>query len=122
MERLTREQVRTPEQAKQYAKQRKEDEIKELLKIKEEMNKGKDWVEIQNMNEWREPLAIEEWRTFKVELSWGGDADGFLIDIDKDGWVIGGRYYWADWGIYEEVELTEEEASMVADIYGLLEQ
>jgi hypothetical protein len=119
MERLTREQVRTPEQAKQYARQRKEDEIKELLKIKEAINKGKDWEDIQNMDEWREPLAIDKWKTFKIELSWGGDADGFLIDIDENGEVVGGRYYWADWGIYEEVELTEEEAEMVAEIYGL---
>jgi hypothetical protein len=119
MERLTREQVRTPEQAKQYARQRKENEIKELLKIKKALENGKDWENIQEMDEWREPLAIDKWRTFKIALSWGGDADGFLIDIDENGEVISGRYYWADWGIYEEVELTEEETEMVAEIYGL---
>jgi len=121
MEKLTREQVRTPEQAKQYARQRKEEEIEELLKIKKALEKGKDWEDIQNMDEWREPLGVDKWETYEVILSWGGDADGFLIDIDKNGDVIGGRYYWADWGKYEEVNLTDEEAEIVADVYGIRE-
>jgi hypothetical protein len=119
MERLTREQVRTPEQAKQYARQRKASEIRKLLKIKKAIIKGKEWEDIQEMEEWREPLAIDIWKTFKVQLSWGGGADGFLVDIDDNGEVIGGRYYWADWGVYEEVELTEEEAELVAKVYSL---
>lgn len=68
--------------------------------------------------EYREPLAITESKVFTIELSTGGDADGFkLTYIGTD--LISGYYYWADWGVYEEVELKAEELDKVASFYGI---
>jgi hypothetical protein len=75
--------------------------------------------EKEESGEKREPLVITEKRTVKIELSTGWDADGFILEYSKEGELLGGRYYWSDWGVYEEVGLEYEEAEMVANHYGI---
>lgn len=114
MEKLTREQVKTKEDARQYAAQRLNEEIEILKKVKAEIEKGRD---IEEMEEVRQPLAISASYLIEIELSWGGDADGFILYYDKDKELTGGVYYWADWGQYEEINLHDEEAELVELVY-----
>jgi len=113
MKKLTREQIKTKEDARQYAAQRLNEEIEILKKVKAEIEKGRD---IEEMEEVRQ-LAISVSYLIKIELSGGGDADGFILYYDKDKKLTGGVYYWADWGQYEEINLYDEEAELVELVY-----
>jgi len=110
---LTRDKIKTKEQARIYAIQRADEAIQEVKRILRERENGKDLEEIEA----REPLAIEKRRRLIIELSTGGDADGFILDFDESGELIEGAYYWADWGQYEEIPLRYKEAEEVIDAY-----
>lgn len=64
-----------------------------------------------------QPLGMIKHVIIDIQTSWGGPADGFKIKISNEGEVISGVYYRADWGQYEEYELTGEEAETVFDAY-----
>ena len=65
-------------------------------------------------------LEVSERQEIKILLSWGGPSDGFLLYKDTHtGDVLGGKYFFADWGTYEEAMLSEHEAEMVAELYGV---
>lgn len=53
----------------------------------------------------------------KILLSWGGPADGFKLTFDTDKNLIGGVYYRANWGEYQEARLTDDEAEGVFSFY-----
>ena len=91
------------------------DEIKEAEKAIQEA--GLDEEKEEEIREENEPLAIDWEYRLTIELSTGGDADGFILRFDKDKELIGGAYYWADWGKYQEIELRGEEAEAVFDFY-----
>lgn len=110
---LTRDKIKTKEQARIYAIQRASEAIEEVRRILRERENGKDLEEIEA----RELLAIEKRQRLIIELSTGGDADGFILDFDESGELIEGAYYWADWGLYEEIPLRHEEARQVIDAY-----
>lgn len=107
--------IREKKELKNYAIKRAREEIaraRYLNALNEE--------EKETNEEARYPLSITESKLFKIELSTGGDADGFLIELDTDGQLMGGVYYWSDWGVYQEVNLTYEEAEEVARCYELI--
>ena len=72
--------------------------------------------EPEEKDEYREPLSIDVTKEVKILLSWGGGEDGFKLRF-KDNDLLGGVYYMANWGEYEEVEMTEEEADKIQDFY-----
>ena len=91
------------------------EELQRIKKIQEEEQKGK--IETPDESkEYREPLSIEKKEIYNISLSWGGGADGFKLTF-KDGELLGGVYYMADWGEYKEVNLSEEEAKEVYNFY-----
>jgi len=107
----------TKEDVRDYAYYRKGCElydIEELLKDKKVQN-GE--ISPEEHEDYREPLAIAKQTIVKIELSWGGDADGFKLTFDQSNQLLSGVYYWADWGVYEEIELTENELATVNRLY-----
>ena len=66
---------------------------------------------------YREPLEIATEIKKRILLSWGGGSDGFDLYLRKDKDLQRGIYFLADWGQYEESELTTEEAELVYDFY-----
>jgi hypothetical protein len=114
MEKLTREQIKTREDARQYAAQKLQEEIERLKKASAEIEKGRDIEEIEEI---RQPLAISAGYQLTIELSYGGGADGFILYYDKEKELMGGVYYWGGWGKYEEIDLRQEEAELVELVY-----
>jgi len=91
------------------------EELERIKKIQEEEQKGK--IETpEESEEYREPLSIDKEEVYNISLSWGGGADGFKLTF-KNGELLGGVYYMADWGKYEEVDLRAEEAEEVYHFY-----
>ena len=86
--------------------------LKKLSKIETEENKL-----IQEQEQFREPLIIEKNITIIVLLSWGGGEDGYKLVFSKDKELLRGVYYKANWGVYNEVELNEEELDLIYNIY-----
>jgi len=111
----------TKEDLKKYALYRKDEEFKTIDKIKNDVEDSKE----DNYNEhelYSEPSAITDYKLIKIELSTGGDADGFKLEYSHNGkyWELqSGLYYWADWGVYEEVPLSNEEAEEIAEFYAI---
>ena len=113
----------TKEDLTRYAEWRKNRALNNMTRIEKDVEEGKAPDACEH-EEYREPLAVsgKEIREITIELSTGGDADGFKYIYEKyDGaWDLKKAvYYWADWGVYEEVELTEEEAEKAAGFYGV---
>lgn len=110
-----------------YANYRKKKEFESIEKVENKLSqnnidvidKGDEPIERESLEEYREPLEITENKIFNILLSTGGDSDGFKIEIQNEGDVVGGVYYWANWGVYEEVILTQEEAQRVAEYYSI---
>lgn len=109
----------TPTDLREYAYHRK---IAEMHCI-EEIFKDKKVVEgdmpVEEHAEYREPLAFSKEIVVIIELSTGGDADGIKLTFNEQNELIRGVYYWADWGVYEEVRLSEEELEMVDRLYSV---
>lgn len=106
----------TPEDLRRYAIWRKRREFRDMEIVDSDIT-TKD-LPREEHEEYREPLAITFKKVATIELSTGGDADGFEIEFD-DSEVTGGIYYWADWGVYERVNLSMDEAEKVAEFYGV---
>ena len=85
----------------------------EELKRIEDLNKLE---EPRESEEYRDPLSIEKEEVYKILLSWGGGEDGFKLTF-KDGELLRGVYYMADWGEYKEIDLNESEAEEVYGFY-----
>lgn len=102
----------TPEELKKYALYRAKRQAEAVKAICEE----EDAEKREEYKDYREPLAIDCEQVLDICLSTGGDADGYKITL-KDGEAVSGLYYWADWGVYEEVPLREKELDEVIDLY-----
>ena len=101
---------------RQYVVKELEDEIKRIDKIREQVNKGE--IEDERSSEdYREPLSLDVTKEVKILLSWGGPEDGFKLQFSKDNELLGGVYYVANWGEYQEVPLEEDELNKVFDFY-----
>lgn len=118
MERPTIKGKYTKQDLEDYALYRKNREFDSMdavqAAVKEELVEEADEHE-----SYRYPLAVTTQFLVVIELSTGGDADGFKLRYSKDDRLEpdGGVYYWADWGVYEEVPLTPEEAIQVANYF-----
>lgn len=92
--------------------------MKEIKEIQEwqtkEENQDKD---IQEHENYREPLSIDTEIVKRILLSWGGPEDGFKLYFSEDKELLRGVYYRADWGEYKETPLSEEESQLVYDFY-----
>lgn len=104
MEEITREEV--------YKSLQEEiNNLKELSKNETEDNKP-----IQEQEGFKEALSIEQEKIVKILLSWGGGEDGYKLTF-KNGELLRGVYYMANWGTYNEIELNEEELSLIFETY-----
>lgn len=123
---IDRNKVNSPEEIESYAFKRAMQRLEEIREAEEKREKIEDDDELaeiereqklEELEEENEPLAIDWKYTLTIELSTGGDADGFILELDKNKEVISGKYYWADWGKYQEIDLEGDEADKVADFY-----
>ena len=87
----------------------------EITNIKE-CQKGDENGTIEDNENFREPLSIENTTEIKVLLSWGGGEDGYKLRFE-DGDLLSGVYYMANWGTYNEMELNEEELNLIYEVY-----
>lgn len=107
----------TQQDVREYAYYRKGCEIagiEDLLKDKKVLDGD---ITVEEHEEYREPLAITRKTVVTIELSTGGDADGFKLTLNEYHEVVSGTYYWADWGVYEEVRLSNDELDLVDNLY-----
>lgn len=108
----------TPKSLREYALFRKQQEMKDINKVKRESIKK----EIKEHEDYREPLAIDIEKIVSVCLSTGGDGDGFKFYFESgEDMPYKAFYYWEDWGCYEEIRLTDDERDLVADYYNINE-
>jgi len=85
--------------------------IKNLSKIETENNEP-----IQENEDFREALSIDSEKVVKILLSWGGGEDGYKLTF-KDGELLRGVYYMANWGTYNEIDLNEDELNLIFNVY-----
>ena len=99
----------TPKQLRDYA----------LYRAREQKKTVKELLELEQAGEreQNEDCAIASKTVLVIELSGGGDADGYELIINKNGGIDSGFYYWADWGCYEEIKLTDEELENIERVY-----
>ena len=115
---MERSEVKTNEDAKKYAFQRMRENQSSLTVLQGKREEARYSQELEDYDEYRAPLAITEKIEVTIELSTGGDADGYKIMLEKETReVLSGVYYWADWGQYEEVSLNDDELDLVTSIY-----
>lgn len=96
------------------------EQYKEELKDLNAVEKKLEHKDASDIEEYREPLSIETRKEVTILLSWGGPSDGYKIYFDKEGEVIEGYYFLADWFEYEEFQLTEEELDSVLAVYPVI--
>jgi len=113
MQRPTTNSNYTKDDLRKYAQYRKEREMQRL----ELLNDIEDSEERDQSEENREALALDVRKVIDICLSTGGDADGYKLTFDKDNELMSGVYYWADWGVYEEVNLKDDELDSIYDLY-----
>lgn len=107
----------TKEELEKYARYRKSKEIEIMHVIVSDQKVIQGEISVEEHEEYCEPLAITEIAIVDIQLSTGGDADGFKLTFNLDKELISGVYYWADWGVYEEVVLSKRELELVDDFY-----
>ena len=107
----------TKEDVRDYAYYRKGCELYNIEGLLKDKKVQEGELSPDEHEDYRDALAISKETVVKIELSWGGDADGFKLTFDQNNQLISGVYYWADWGVYEEVELTENELEAVNRLY-----
>lgn len=67
-----------------------------------------------------DPLSIDKHITYNVLLSTGGPADGFRLTFDPEsGDLIRGEYYFQDWFDGATRTLSDADADMIAEAYGI---
>ena len=91
------------------------------IEIMEEIEKLSKLEEPQSDENYREPLSVDSQLVKKITLSTGGPADGFKLYfdlVDKNSPELSHGVYWrADWGTYEESQLSDDEVQRVFDFY-----
>lgn len=107
----------TEEDLRQYAVYRKDGELESIKDLLEDSKVIEGLISPNEHEDYREPLAFDKETIIDIQLSTGGDADGFKLVFDDSKQLIKGFYYWADWGVYEEVKLTNSELEWVDSLY-----
>lgn len=117
IQRPTEKGTYTKEDLREYARQRKNTEIVDIQNLFNDKNILDGTISLEDHEEYREPLSIAKEVVITIFLSTGGDGDGFKLTFNEHNELIKGLYYWADWGAYEEVRLTNQEAELVDGLY-----
>jgi hypothetical protein len=86
------------------------EEIGKIAKLMDKRGVGE-------IEEYREPLSVEQRRELTILLSWGGPSDGYKIIFDRENNVVDGSYFFADWFEYKEFKLTNDELDDVLTVY-----
>lgn len=90
-------------------------EIEEINKWRsKEENQDKDLLDNEN---YRDPLCVDTLIVKKIVLSTGGPEDGFKLYFNEEKELLYGYYYRADWGAYQESQLSSDEAELIYDFY-----
>lgn len=91
-----------------------EDRIQENLE-----DRLKDIKDILQADDPIEKLNEEalSWNGYKLELSWGGPADGFLFARDNENNAVNIRYYFQDWFDGAEVTLYGADFDLLEQLY-----
>lgn len=110
MERLNQQMTEQEKRQLVYKEMKKEIERIDTLQ-------AIDSEERENHDDYRSPLSIDTEIVKKILLSWGGGSDGFKLVFSQEKELLRGYYFMADWGQYEEIDLSEEEAEKVYDFY-----
>ena len=92
-------------------------EMVSLTRLLEKPSVKHGLTSVEEYEEYREPLSLDERKEVTVLLSWGGPSDGYKVYFDKDGEAAEGFYFFADWFEYEEFKLSNEELDRVLAIY-----
>jgi hypothetical protein len=98
---------------KERAYEQYKDEMVRLKKVTRHMEQ----VDLDEIEEYRDLLSIDERKEVTILLSWGGSSDGYKVYLDSDGEAVEGFYFFADWFEYEEYKLSAEELDRVLAIY-----
>lgn len=89
----------------------------EIKKIKELQKKEDDEKSLNERDDFRNPLSIEKEIEVKILLSWGGGSDGYKLTFSKEKELLRGVYFMADWGTYNEIDLSEDELNLIYEVY-----
>lgn len=120
MENPTHSGPYTEADLRKYAAYRAEQNAKANASIVEALDdESLDYDDLSAHDQYREPLCYDEERILNITLSTGGDADGYRLKIDENGEIMSGVYYWADWGVYQEVPLDDDELENIERIYNV---
>jgi len=92
-----------------------QDEVKDLAKLVKKASKSDK--SIDELEDYRDPLSLDITKEVNILLSWGGPSDGYKLRFDKDNELLGGVYWFADWGTYSDSQLTDEQAETVYQAY-----
>src|SRR3989344_3354995 len=111
----------TKEDLRDYALYRKNDEIEDIKSLFKDQSVQNGEVSPQELDSYRKPLAFCKETVIDIQLSTGGDADGFKLSFNEQNELMDGVYYWADLGVYEEVRLSNEELELVDSLYSVTE-
>lgn len=90
------------------------DRIKEIKRALKSDKKRQEWDD--------QILAVTKTITYKVELSWGGPADFFIVEVDPEGHhpIISITYHFQDWFDGAFRDLTGEDFELAAQIFDIL--
>lgn len=89
----------------------------EATKNVSHVSESQEEKDLEEIEEYRAPLSIEERKEVTILLSWGGPSDGYKIYFDTSGEAFEGFYFFADWFEYEEFKLTSDELDKVVALY-----
>lgn len=109
----------TEQDLREYAFYRKTKGIAGIQKLLNNKQVLESIISPDEHEDYREPLAITQETVITIELSTGGDADGFKLTFNEHKELMSGVYYWADWGVYQEVRLSEEELESIDSLYSI---
>lgn len=67
---------------------------------------------------WKPSAYRPDLYTVQVQFSWGGPADGLLVELDHSDHmnIVRARYYFQDWWDYAERFLSDEETEWVEQV------
>jgi hypothetical protein len=98
---------------KERASQNYQEEMDEVRKVAALLHEK----EADEIEDYREPLSIDERKEVTILLSWGGPSDGYKVYFDKENEPIEGFYFFADWFEYEKFKLSDDELDSVVAVY-----
>jgi len=96
-------------------KEKIDKELKERIKDFKEALKTDDIIEQINSY----ALGIEEYKIYKLQLSWGGPADYIEFKADLENTLNQITYYYQDWydGAYRNISQNSQEWKILEKIF-----